>query len=274
MSKQPFMPLFFGDFLAATAEWSGEERALYLLLLSYQWSMGSLPTDTKRLAKLVDYERRAFEEHWPQVSKKFVERDDRLYNLRLETHRERSIEIGNKRSNAGKTGAAKRWQTDSNSHADANGKDDGKGIALAKNLLCHPSHPIPSQSKNPVAEGAVTTTVPLRARALPDSPSMPETDEAWADAGCDVQAMCDWLAHKRSSGKPLPAHAQIHAAQILRGMGDANTQRTAVRHAIANNWQSLRVGDGRGAGAFPGKKSITERLAALGPDDDAEVASA
>lgn len=148
MSKQPFMPLFFGDFLAATAEWSGEERALYLLLLSYQWSMGSLPTDTKRLAKLVDYERRVFEEHWPQVSKKFVERDERLYNLRLEMHRDRSIEIGNKRSNAGKTGAAKRWQTDSNSHAFANDKDDGKGIALAKDLLCHPSHPIPSQTKN------------------------------------------------------------------------------------------------------------------------------
>lgn len=160
MSKQPFMPLFFGDFLASTAEWSGEERALYLLMLSFQWSMGSLPTDIKRLAKLVDYERRVFEEHWPQVSKKFVERDGRLFNLRLEQHRDRSIEIGNKRSNAGKTGAAKRWQTDSNSQAIANDKDDGKGIALAKDLLCHPSHPTPDQSKNSPDNSAPVRVLP------------------------------------------------------------------------------------------------------------------
>ncbi len=139
---QPYMPLFFGDFLAATAEWSGEERALYLLALSYQWSMGSLPTEHKRLAKLMDYERRTFDELWQTVGKKFVEQDGRLFNLRLEDHRRKAQEVSKKRALAGANGAAKRWQQDSNSHEGANGKE----IAIAKTL---PSHPIQS---NPIQE--------------------------------------------------------------------------------------------------------------------------
>jgi uncharacterized protein YdaU (DUF1376 family) len=143
---QPFLPLFFGDFLASTAEWSGEERALYLLALSYQWSMGSLPVDPKRLAKLVDYERRSFDASWDTVSKKFVERDGRLYNLRLEQHRQKSLEVSNKRAIAGANGAAKRWQKESNSHEGAN----GNGIAIATTLSSHPSHPI--QELNPKSQ--------------------------------------------------------------------------------------------------------------------------
>lgn len=148
---QPFLPLFFGDFLASTAEWSGEERALYLLCLAYQWSMGSLPTDPKRLAKLVDYERRLFDASWDTVSKKFVERDGRLYNLRLEQHRKKSLEVSNKRAIAGANGAAKRWQKDGNNHESGN----GNGIAIATTLSSHPSHPIlnpKSKSRDPAPQ--------------------------------------------------------------------------------------------------------------------------
>lgn len=277
MSKQPFMPLFFGDFLASTAEWSGEERALYLLLLSYQWSMGSLPTDSKRLAKLVDYERRVFDGLWEMVSKKFVDQDGRLFNLRLESHRERSKQIGEIRSNTGRNGGiasgeARRRKAEANASGllEANAKQTrSNGSDFAEAESNHPIHTIPIQSKNPVAEGAVTTTVPLRARAIPDSPKPAESDahpyDVAEDAGCDAIALTLWLDHRRACGKPIPPHAQIHTAQILRGMGDAETQRTAVRHAMANNWQSLRVGDGKGSagGGRPGKPTFEERMAPL-----------
>lgn len=154
---QPFLPLFFGDFLASTAEWSGEERALYLLCLSYQWSMGSLPADHKRLAKLVDFERRSFDASWEQVSKKFVERDGRLYNLRLEQHREKAKEVSKKRAVAGATGAAKRWQQDGNSHEGVNGNE----IANATSLSSHPSHPI--QDLNPKSGFAAQVDDPRKA---------------------------------------------------------------------------------------------------------------
>lgn len=288
MTKQPFMPLFFGDFLASTAEWSGEERALYLLLLSYQWSMGSLPNDTKRLAKLVDYERRLFEQHWPVICKKFVERDDRLYNLRLETHRERSIELGNKRSNAGKTGAAKRWQTDGNATAIANGKPGGNRIASATNLLCHPSHPIPSQSKNSLENSPPDSCVvpPPRARALhandgDDVHEVTTTLQALYPQGTYRQS--NWILAERAISKLLDGEATSDQLERLttdfaaqqRAKGSEGTQ-------FVMSPEKFYGPDGHWRGPFPlpaaqattikpGRKSFAERhaaLVALSGDDD------
>jgi uncharacterized protein YdaU (DUF1376 family) len=130
------MPLFVGDFLAATAEWSGEERAAYLLLLAYSWSLGSLPADEARAARLCGWSPKAFAKVWPTVRAKFDEQDGRLYNRRLEEHRAHSREISNRRAIAGANGAA---------------KTNGNGAAIAENL---PKQPEPasinqSSSKTP-----------------------------------------------------------------------------------------------------------------------------
>lgn len=103
-TQQPFLPLFFGDFLAATATWDGEERALYILLLAYQWTSGPLPMDTKRLAKMCQYEMKRFTTLWVTVGKKFVEHEDGLINVRLEQHRSKAKEISEKRAFAGAKG--------------------------------------------------------------------------------------------------------------------------------------------------------------------------
>jgi hypothetical protein len=67
-SKQPYMPFFFGDFLAATATWDGEEQSLYILLLAYQWSSGPLPAEPSRIAKMCRYDRKRFDQLWQTVS--------------------------------------------------------------------------------------------------------------------------------------------------------------------------------------------------------------
>jgi len=183
-SKEAFLPLFFGDFLGSTAEWDGEERALYLLLLGYQWTLGSIPADLKKLRKLADYDQGNFERWWPTVSEKFVPKgDDRLLNLRLEMHRAKTLELSQKNSQAGKKGAAAKWRKDGERHdkgmADAIRGDgdrhqsaNGEPIANAKNqdgerhksaitprhpkndgaTDGNPSHPIPS---HPILENPV-----------------------------------------------------------------------------------------------------------------------
>jgi uncharacterized protein YdaU (DUF1376 family) len=77
LSAQPYLPLYFGDFLASTAEWSGEEQALYLLLLGHQWSLGSLPNDPEKVRRMARWEKRAFSAAWETVRAKFTERDGR-----------------------------------------------------------------------------------------------------------------------------------------------------------------------------------------------------
>lgn len=170
-SKLPYLPLFFGDFLASTAEWEGEERALYLLLLGHQWSLGSLPAEPEKLRRITGWGPKTFKAAWPTVSSKFEERDGRLYNARLESHRNTALEISDKRSKAGRKGAERRWGEDGTPDGDPNGKGNGKGMALAKNLLCHPIQSNPIQS-----------TEILRSSSVGDlSPILPSTERRTAN---------------------------------------------------------------------------------------------
>jgi uncharacterized protein YdaU (DUF1376 family) len=116
--------------------------------------------------------------------------------------------------------------------------------------------------KRPEGNGEPHSAAAQQTAADKDGP------DSWREAGCDIQAMEAWLTHRAKCAKPLPDHARIHAAQILRGMGDPETQRAAVKTAIANNWQALRVSDGQATVTrITTRKSMTERLAALGDDE-------
>lgn len=209
--KQPFMPLFFGDFLASTAEWSGEERSLYLTLLGYQWSLGSLPTDPAKLCRLVGWDRKIFAECWPQVASKFEERDGRNYNPRLELHREKSVRLAEKNRAAGKAGAEARWPKDGERHPNATDPpwpyDGERHPSAIATLNGNPSHPIPSHgeyspetsSRNLAGEVAASAApAPTKAEIrqvngtakrqrrgalghfVPEDFSVPEDDYRWA----------------------------------------------------------------------------------------------
>jgi uncharacterized protein YdaU (DUF1376 family) len=163
LSVQPYLPLYFGDFLASTAEWSGEEKALYLLLLGHQWALGSLPVDDEKIRRLAGYEKRTFAPAWKTISVKFPERDGRRYNERLEEHRQRSEEIGRKRAEV----AAKSWdkrrakdhanleQTSQPLHKQNGSNSD----AIASTLQCIQTRPDQIEESH---------TQRVRARALDD----------------------------------------------------------------------------------------------------------
>jgi uncharacterized protein YdaU (DUF1376 family) len=134
MSNQPFLPLFFGDLLASTATWEGEERALYILLLAYQWTAGPIPQNPKRIARMCQYEMKTFIRLWKTVGPKFVEHEDGLINVRLEQHREKAALITEKRKTAGMNGAASRW---GKTPGKTPGKSRAQRLAEARELGTH-----------------------------------------------------------------------------------------------------------------------------------------
>ena len=171
MSKQPFLPLFFGDFLASTAEWTGEERSLYLTLLGHQWSLGSLPVEPDKVRRIVQWDRKLFASCWPTVSEKFAEQDGRLINARLEQHREKSNDLAEKNRASGRKGAAVRWGANGERYSRANGEGMAGAIAAPSkrhrnaNGVTHsnPSHPILKNPPTPRKRGGRapdTTTIP------------------------------------------------------------------------------------------------------------------
>jgi uncharacterized protein YdaU (DUF1376 family) len=93
-TRLPLMPFFVGDFLASTATWTGEEQALYLLLLAIQWSSGPLPPFIDKLAHMVRYPPKRFDTFWrARVAAKFEVTKSGLVNRRLEKHREKAQAI-------------------------------------------------------------------------------------------------------------------------------------------------------------------------------------
>jgi uncharacterized protein YdaU (DUF1376 family) len=191
MSKQPFLPLFFGDFLASTAEWTGEERSLYLTLLGHQWSLGSLPLEPEKVRRVVQWDRKLFAACWKTVGGKFTEKDGRLFNSRLEEHRDRSVEIANIRSEVGRRGGI----ASAEAKKQANGKQlldqlPSNSCGFAQQEINHPSHPIPSED----TEGA-----PKPRRASRRCPKEFEPDLEFAvrevpdiDAEAEAAKFRDW----------------------------------------------------------------------------------
>jgi uncharacterized protein YdaU (DUF1376 family) len=189
MAREPFLPLFVGDFLSATEEWPGEAQGLYLALLARQWvnPKCSLPANPESLRALVKWNEANFERYWSLVREKFELRGDRLANRRLEEHRARSIEISRQNSAAGRLGAQARRQralgfqpSDATADAKPNGGNPVAGATARAEAFATenggarlsfaqaPSHPIPSQS-NPRESASLDSEGVSRARVGGDA---------------------------------------------------------------------------------------------------------
>jgi uncharacterized protein YdaU (DUF1376 family) len=98
-----YMPLYVRDFLTSTLGWSAEERGHYLTLLMVAWDRGSLPAELDSLERLSQ----GVTAVWPMLADKFpVGEDGQRRNARLEHHRERCVELKEKRVEAARRAAS------------------------------------------------------------------------------------------------------------------------------------------------------------------------
>lgn len=98
-----YMPLYVRDFLTSTFGWSAEERGHYLTLLMVAWDRGFLPAELEQLERLSP----GVGQVWDMLSDKFPVCEDGLRrNARLEKHRERCVDLKEKRVEAAKRAAA------------------------------------------------------------------------------------------------------------------------------------------------------------------------
>ena len=109
MSREPFMPLAVSDFLgsSACAEMTGEQQAIYLLLLAHAWNQKEkgLPARMDAIAKLTHLNLRKSRRDIALVLTQFEQVSGRYYNLRVN----RDLERIRTRSEVAKRCAEKRW---------------------------------------------------------------------------------------------------------------------------------------------------------------------
>ena len=108
----PWLPLYHADLLRATAHWPDEAFGAYVRLLLHQWEHGRIPSDGDELRRVAE----TAEKHWARLANKFPDGvNQRLEVIRAEQHaRHRRL------SQAGQSGAVRRWR-----HGEANGPANG-----------------------------------------------------------------------------------------------------------------------------------------------------
>ncbi|HMU69749.1 MAG TPA: hypothetical protein PKC38_07065 [Chitinophagales bacterium] len=158
------LPFFHKEFSSATRDWTDAEVGAYTRLLIFQWDQGSIPEDINRIRKIAD----SIDQTGAIVLPKFAkaEQDGRLQNLNMEKIRTERKIFRAKKSESGKEGASKRWQTDGKHDGKSYSKHDGKHIAFNNEVEVE-------EEVKVIIEGEVKEVVPEKKRFSP-----PTIDEA------------------------------------------------------------------------------------------------
>lgn len=123
-----WMPLYISDYLGDTMHLTTAQHGAYLLLLMGAWKRGaSLPDNDEQLAQIARCDLKAWRAMRPVLEEFFDVVDGEWTQKRLAAEFIRAGGIVSKRKEAGKKGAAKRWQSD----APDDGKTDGTAMANA-----------------------------------------------------------------------------------------------------------------------------------------------
>lgn len=126
MKRTPWMPLYCDDLVSSTADMSCDQLGAYVRLLCYLWTRGPLPLDESVICRIGSCKKTT----WRAISNRFspCSRDDGspgLSQTRLESERMKRHVLREERAEAGRRGAASRWD----------GKANGK--AIGKPMPCH-----------------------------------------------------------------------------------------------------------------------------------------
>lgn len=126
-----WMPLYVGDYLAATTRLNAEQHGAYLLLLLDYWRNGPPPDDDAVIAQITRLPIARWKKTRPAVIGFFEIRDGLLIQKRADRERTRAADITEKRRKAGEASAKARanaQQTPNKrpTHVGANDQQNGR----------------------------------------------------------------------------------------------------------------------------------------------------
>ena len=127
MKADIWMPLYIGDYMAATQHLSAEKHGIYILLMMHYWKHGPLVDDTEELAIVA----RVPEDKVQKILDKFFYLDDGAWR---HNRIDREKEIANIKSEKARANAKKRWEKekggkdDAIAYPDAYAKDDAESM--------------------------------------------------------------------------------------------------------------------------------------------------
>lgn len=134
MPSNPYYPRYMGDYARDTAHLSQGEHGAYDLLLDWQYAnSGPLPGDRRARFRITKaFSRQEKRNADTVVAEFFLDDGDGLWNPRAKSEIYKLEAIRRQKSEGGKKGARKRWDTHKDSHKDSHLQTDGTSMARAR----------------------------------------------------------------------------------------------------------------------------------------------
>lgn len=156
-----WMPLYVGEYLADTTNLNTEQHGAYFLMLLAAWKRGGkLPNDDGQLASITKLAPGRWKAHKAILLELFRMEDGALVHKRVTQEREKAQAISEKKAQSGASGAAARWEIDSEkmpdalANATANGMANATLYAIAGGMANGSQTNAPSPSPSPTTSGA------------------------------------------------------------------------------------------------------------------------
>lgn len=183
MASKPdlWMPVYIGDYLAATTALNTTEHGAYFLLMMHAWKNGGvLPKDPDRLRIIARATAVEWETVWSSIQGYFDLTEDGYVQKRLCEEMVRAKALINQKSLAGKASAAQRKLNKTRNGKSTDSSTGGSTKGLRNSIPSQSPSQSPSESPapQPSPEGKTGTARPKpAARAWPEPPGV--SPEAW-----------------------------------------------------------------------------------------------
>lgn len=206
-----WMPLYIGDYLAATTHLSATESGGYLHLLMHQWKNGKLPDNSESLRRIARIEIDAWSNAWAMLESFFDHAQGFPVQMRLEEIRAEWLHKKESATEKAEKAAAARWS---------------KSTSDASSIPQAMPHPCPSSSSSPTPKKEQKPKQPQAAFALP--------------VGIDRSAWDGYEEMRKKKRCALTDHGRDLCLKKLESLKRAGHDPTEVlNQSTMHGWQGL-----------------------------------
>jgi len=221
--KPPSFDFFADDFIAGTYHLPAEAVGIYIRLLCYQWSNGSIPKDEESLCRIAGVDALAMRTHMRTLCQKLCENDAGDYfNERLELERAKKLEIIDK----AKKSAELRWNRKNTGDSSNHGKS-ADADAMRTHMPTHMRTDMPTQC----------SLLPTSNVQLPNN-THTHTAPGWLEK--DWKRWCNY--REARDGRPMDAILSETVLMDLMRRGDGKAQRD-IEFSILKQARSILDSD-------------------------------
>lgn len=219
MKAPPWFKFFPQDFLVGTAFMSPEEVGVYIRMLCYQWTHGSLPNDQEKVCRLVGCHGNAVAQVWHKFGSC---EDGAIRNSKLESVRTDQ----EKKQHSQAVNATKRWR---------NVQKQSNGNATAQTSHVNGSCQTPCQNDAPqISDIRVSPIVPKGTGQPPKNPFALRINAMMGRKDSTIWADKEIKAFKRIKFEEDDM-AAVEAYYLSERKKQDNICRTSI-YTLLNNW--------------------------------------